>query len=368
MHSVSTRAPGRVNIIGEHTDYNDGFVLPCAIAYDTRVLATQRRDRMITVRSHFEEPAAFDIDRLPPQRRGEWSDYARGVFIELCHAGVALTGADVKIAGTLPLGAGLSSSASFEIALALAMLALAGSGMAPLDLARLAQRAEIRHVGTRCGIMDQYAVLFAREGCAVFLDTRTLESQLIPVAAGMAIVICNTMVRHDLAAGRYNERRSECEQAVRILQTRFPQIRALRDVSLEQLEGARALLPHVVFRRARHVVTENARVLDAVQALRDEDLPRLGELLYESHLSLRTDYEVSCPELDLLVDLARRFDGTIGARMTGGGFGGCTLNLVRAQHADEFKSTIAGAYHARTGILPEMYDGAPSAGACVLDA
>jgi galactokinase len=367
MHSVSTRAPGRINIIGEHTDYNDGFVLPCAIAYDTRVLAEERPDRMVTVRSRFDEPAAFDLDRLPAQRRGGWTDYVRGVLIELRDAGVMLCGGDVKIAGTVPIGAGLSSSASVEIAFALAMIRLAGTRMDPLDLARLAQRVENEHVGARSGIMDQYAVLFARAGYAVFLDTRTLQSQLIEIPPGLAIVVCNTMVRHDLAAGEYNERRRECEQAVRDLQARYPAIRALRDVTLDQLQSARSVLSPVQYARARHVVSENERVLAAVQTLRDGEFALLGKLLYDSHASLRDDYAVSCPELDLMVELARGFDGTVGARMTGGGFGGCTVNLVHAGRSQEFASWIASAYRKDTGIVPEVYDGTPSAGARIVD-
>lgn len=367
MDSVQTRAPGRVNLVGEHTDYNDGFVLPCAIGYDTRVQATARADRMLTVRSRFDEPAVFDLDRLPEQRRGAWSDYVRGVLIELQRAAVALRGADLRISATVPLGAGLSSSASFEIAVALAMLALADARMPPLELAKLAQRAEIEHVGTRCGIMDQVAVLLAREGCALFLDTRTLEYRHIPVPREIAVVICNTMVRHDLSAGAYNERRSECERSVLLLRSRYPHIHALRDLDMQQLEAARSLLPALLFERARHVVGENARVLQTADALRRGDLRRAGELLYESHESLRTDFGVSCPELDTMVALAKEFDGTIGARMTGGGFGGCTVNLVYADRAGEFRSHIATAFPRETGIVPEMYDGTPSAGACTAD-
>lgn len=367
MHSVQTRAPGRVNLIGEHTDYNDGFVLPCAIAYETRALAQSRPDRLVTVHSIFDEPAVFEVERLPAQRRGAWTDYVRGILIELREAGVSLTGADLRITSTVPLGAGLSSSASFEVAVALAMLGLAGAGMPPLEIAKLAQRAEIEHAGIRCGIMDQAAVLLARRGCALFLDTRTLEYRHVPVPAALAVIVCNTMVKHDLSSGAYNERRAECDRAVEVLRTRYPAVRALRDVSMTQLEAARSLLPPLLFRRARHVVSENARVLQTLDALASGDLNRAGELLYESHASLRDDYEVSCAELDTMVELARRFQGTIGARMTGGGFGGCTVNLVRADSAEEFRRYLAGAYERETGIVPQFYDGTPSAGACTAD-
>lgn len=357
-----------MNVIGEHTDYNDGFVLPCAIADDTRVLALARSDRMLTVRSRFDEPAVFDLDRLPEQRRGSWSDYVRGVLIELREAAVEVRGADLRVAGTVPLGAGLSSSASFEIAVALALLAIAGRSMPSLELALLAQRAEVEHAGTHCGIMDQFAVLHAREGCAMFLDTRTLECEQIPVPREAAVVICNTMIKHALASGAYNERRGECERSVQLLRARYPGVRALRDVTFEQLSQARSLLPPPLFERAHHVVTENARVVEAAQALREANLERAGALMYDSHESLRTGYAVSCPELDTMVALAKAFDGTIGARMTGGGFGGCTVNLVRAERAGEFRSHVAAAYARETGIVPEIYDGTPSAGACVIDA
>jgi galactokinase len=366
MKKLRTRAPGRVNLIGEHTDYNDGFVLPCAIAYETFVDASERGDRVVTVQSRFDDSASFEIDRLPAQRRGLWSDYVRGVLIELRESHVDFPGADLRVNGNVPIGAGLSSSASFEVAVALAMLALADVPMDPAELARLAQRAEIQHAGTRCGIMDQFAVLFARKGHALFLDTRTLQFDHVPVPPQAAIVICNTMVKHELAAGAYNERRAQCEQSVYLLRERYPQIRALRDVTPEQLQQASALLRPLILARARHVVTENARVLLAVQALRAGDLAAFGALMYASHESLQTDYAVSAPELDTMVALAKRFEGIIGARMTGGGFGGCTVNLVHAARAGEFRDYIAKAYERETGIAPEIYDGTPSAGASVV--
>ena len=366
MKTVKTRAPGRVNLIGEHTDYNDGFVLPCAIAYETVATASERVDRIVSVQSRFDDSASFELDRLPSQRLGLWSDYVRGVLIELRQFGVDLPGANLRVTGSVPLGAGLSSSASFEIAVALAMLALADAPMNMVELAQLAQRAETRHAGTKCGIMDQFAVLFGRQGHALFLDTRSLHFELVPLPAQTAIVICNTMVKHELAAGAYNERRAQCEQSVHLLRERYPEIRALRDVTPEQLLEASALLPPLILARARHVVTENVRVLQAVQAMRAGDLPAFGALMYASHESLQSDYAVSAPELDTMVALAKAFDGTIGARMTGGGFGGCTVNLVHAPRAGEFCAYIAAAYERETGIAPEIYDGSPSAGASVI--
>lgn len=352
-----------MNLIGEHTDYNDGFVLPCAIAYETRAHASTRADDMVTVRSRFDETAVFDLDRLPAQRRGAWTDYVRGILIELRRARIDVRGADLRITSTVPLGAGLSSSASFEIAIALAMLQVAGAHMPVLELAKLAQRAEIEHAGTRCGIMDQAVVLLAQRGHALFLDTRTLEYRHVPIPPALAIVICNTMVKHDLAASAYNERRGECERCVELLRARYPQIGALRDLDMQQLQAARSLLAPKLYRRAKHVISENARVLETVDGLTAGNLSRVGELLYESHASLRDDYEVSCSELDTMVGLARTFEGTVGARMTGGGFGGCTVNLVRAERASEFRSYMATHFERETGIIPQLYDGTPSAGA-----
>jgi galactokinase len=362
---VHTQAPGRVNLIGEHTDYNGGFVLPCAIARATRVSVQRRADRGVTFLSEGRAPARFDLDALPRQPSHDWRDYARGVLLELRAAGLPLCGADLEIAGDVPIGAGLSSSASFEIATALAMLAICNAAMEPLELAKLAQRAEIRHAGMRCGIMDQFAVTFGSAGHALFLDTRTLEFEAIPVPRGAAIVICNTMIKHKLAAGEYNARRRECERAVALLQQRYPEIRELRDVSEEQLLDARDLLDATAFQRALHVVTENDRVVRAADALRENDLEGFGALMNASHESLRSRYEVSCEELDIMVDLAREIPGVFGARMTGGGFGGCTVNLVESARISKFRESIARSYEALTGIRPEIYDGTPSAGASI---
>lgn len=362
---MHTQAPGRVNLIGEHTDYNGGYVMPCAIARATRVVAYERSDRRVSVVSEGRAQVTFDLDAIPEHRSGDWRDYARGVLLELQASGVTLHGADLRVTSDVPIGAGLSSSASFEIATALAMLALSHAEMNPLALAKLGQRAEIRHVGARVGIMDQFAVTFGKAGHALLLDTRTLQFQPIPVPNSAAIVICNTMVKHDLASGEYNARRSECERAVMLLQQRYPDVRELRDVSEAQLLEARELLDETAFNRALHVVRENARVLEAAQALRDDDLHAFGALMNASHESLRTRYAVSSEELDTMVDLARALPGVYGARMTGGGFGGCTVNLVKREHAADFGKRIAQAYEERTGIRPEIYDGTPSAGASV---
>jgi len=362
---IEARAPGRVNLIGEHTDYNGGFVMPCAIGYGTHARGSERAGRAVVVRTGDDE-AVFDLDGLSAPRSGDWRDYVRGVLGELGAGGVALRGADLSVSGTLPIGAGLSSSASFEAALALALLAIAETAMEKTPLALLLQRAEIDYVGTRCGIMDQFAVLHARSSSALLLDTRSLTFEEVAIPASLAIVICNSMVEHHLAAaGAYNERRRECEESVARLRTRFPDVRDLRDVSAAQLVQARDLLPSPLYERCRHVVGENARVLEAAAALRSRDFPLLGALMAASHASLRDDYAVSCDELDALVRLAGEFPGTIGARMTGGGFGGCTVNIVERRDAEAFSAYIAAAYRHETGIGPEIYDGTPVAGASI---
>jgi galactokinase len=363
---VKSRAPGRVNLIGEHTDYNDGYVMPAAIAYSTHVSGRSASNRVVTVASESVGlTAAFDLDALETGRAGDWTDYVRGVLIELQRDGVALAGADFQVTSAVPLGAGLSSSASFEVAVALAMLERCGATMQRIDIAKLAQRAEVNHTGTRSGIMDQFAVLFGEAGSATFLDTRSLDYAHVPVPAGVTIVICNTMVKHALAAGAYNERREQCEAAVEALKRWYPDIRALRDVSLEQLEAHGAAIAPILYHRALHVVSENVRVLEAKCAFERGDAVAFGKLMNASHESLRDDYEVSAPELDVMVALARRCDGVFGARMTGGGFGGCTVNLVDAANAEAFRAAIAQGYYRETGMHPDLYDGTPAAGASV---
>jgi galactokinase len=363
---IRARAPGRVNLIGEHTDYNDGFVMPAAIGYATQADATPRDDRRVEIASAaFDEPLVFDLEALPQGRRNDWGDYARGILIELGRCGVTLRGANVHVSSTIPLGAGLSSSASFEVALALAMLAVSGATLGQVEIARLAQRAENDSVGARSGIMDQFAVLFGEAGNATFLDTRSLEFAHLPVPPQARIVIGNTMVKHALAGGEYNARRAQCEEAVEVLQRWYPEIRALRDVTLADLEAHHNDLSPTVFRRARHVVTENARVRDAAAALEAGDVGAFGALMNASHDSLRDDYEVSCPELDAMVYAARECDGVFGARMTGGGFGGCTVNLVEANAVPEFRRRVAEGYRAATGIDAALYDGTPVDGASV---
>jgi galactokinase len=358
------RAPGRVNLIGEHTDYNDGFVMPAAIGFYTWIAAAKREDRILEAYSdHFEEKITFSLDALDGPPRKHWSDFIRGVAATFEGAGHKLAGANLVIHTEVPLGAGLSSSASLEVATALALTVPAGIAVPRLELAKLCQAAENQYVGARCGIMDQFIASFGVSGSALMLDCRSLEYQLIPVPRDLRLVVCNSMVRHEHASGEYNRRRADCEAGVKLLAQHLPGIRALRDVGIADLDKYKHALPETIYRRCRHVVSENQRVLDAAKALESGDPDGFGRLMYASHASLRDDYEVSCKELDLLVELASSSPGIYGARMTGGGFGGCTVNLVRAEHAAAFEAQMARTYQQATGIAPDIYVCEPAQGA-----
>jgi len=365
------RAPGRVNLIGEHTDYNDGFVMPAAINRDCQVAAAVRSDRRLHIRSaNLAKDFEIELD-AHVQPAGNWTDYPHGVAVMLLREGIALPGANLLIHGDVPLGAGLSSSAALEVACALALLDLAGAGtrMDRMQLALLCQRAENEFVGARCGIMDQFIACHGRAGHALLLDCRSLQYRALPLPADVHLVVCNTMVKHAIAGGEYNQRRAQCEEGVRLLAQAIPgkQIRALRDVTLAELERERTRLPELVYRRCRHVVTENERTQAAAKALEAGDLAEFGRLMAASHASLRDDYEVSCPELDLMVGLAKREPGVLGARMTGGGFGGCTINLVQARHSEQVQQSLARKYEAQSGRRPEIYACRAAAGAARLD-
>jgi galactokinase len=358
------RAPGRVNLIGEHTDYNDGFVMPAAIDFDTWVAIAKREDGELHVRSQqFHEDAKLLLNNLSGPPRKHWTDFPRGVAAVLQVSGRELSGADLIVDGRVPIGAGLSSSASIEVAIALALLAVSNTGMPLLELVKACQRAEHQYVGTLCGIMDQFIAVFGRAGHALMLDCRSLQYETLEIPANVRLVICNSMVKHELAAGEYNRRRADCEAGVSILQKHLPNVTALRDVTLADLEKYRSDLPEVVYRRCRHVINENQRVLDAAKALQSGDILRFGELMGESHRSLRDDYEVSSSELDLLVELASGREGVYGTRMTGGGFGGCTITLVRSDMAECFQHDLAEAYKTKTGITPDVWICAAAQGA-----
>ena len=350
------RAPGRVNLIGEHTDYNDGFVMPSAIGFYTWIAASPRPDGILHARSEdFQETIDLSLQELAGPPRKHWSDFVRGVAAVLQSRGYRFGGANLIIEGQVPMGAGLSSSASLEVAIALALLSASPSNAAPLELAKMCQRAEHEYVGTRCGMMDQFIAVFGQVDHALMLDCRSLQAESLVIPHDVRLVICNSMVKHVLASGEYNRRRADCETGVGILKKSLPQVTALRDVSPQQLESHRQELPDVVYRRCRHVTTENQRVLDAAGALRSGDLAAFGRHMYESHRSLRDDYEVSCKELDLLVEIASECKGVYGSRMTGGGFGGCTITLVHSNDANEFQQNLSKRYKEATSITPAIY-------------
>ena len=361
------RAPGRVNLIGEHTDYNDGFVMPVAIDFSCYSAIRSRSDRTLSVYSQqFQENIEFNLDRLVGPPKKHWSDYVRGVAAVLRDEGYPLKGADLLIDGQVPIGSGLSSSASIEVSSALALTSLGGITVPLGTLARLCQRAENEYTGARCGIMDQFVSCFGRQDQALLLDCRSLEMTYLALPPNVRLVICNTMVRHELAAGEYNERRASCERSIEAIRKFLPNIRALRDLTLEDLEKYGSLLSEIDFRRCRHVITENARVIDAKEALGHVDLARFGQLMYQSHNSLNHDYEVSCRELNLMVSLARNLPGVYGARMTGGGFGGCTINLVEREVVPEFQTSVAREYEKLTDLSPQIFPSSAAGGAVAL--
>jgi galactokinase len=350
------QAPGRVNLIGEHTDYNEGFVFPAAINFQTRVAIAPRVDRRLVVTSeNYSERVALDLERLPAMSRGHWSDYVVGVARLLRDLGGKLSGGNLLIQGDVPQGAGLSSSASLEVAVCRALLESSGQKMEGAALALLCQRAENEFVGARCGIMDQFVAVHGKRGHALLLDCRSLEYRLLPIPENVRLVICNTMVRHSLTGGEYNQRRAECEQAVRHFAERLPMIKALRDVTPEDLKTKGGDLPKVIRKRTLHILTENARVKEAASALERKDATLFGKLMESSHNSLRDDFEVSCKELDLMVEFAQKTEGVYGARMTGGGFGGCTINLVDSSSIEAFRERVGREYQRATGQQPEIY-------------
>lgn len=359
---VIARAPGRVNLIGEHTDYNDGFVLPVAIDREVRVAARRRSDGEVRLfAASFGRRSRFDIADIGHDPRERWSHYERGVAVMLQGAGYALGGFDAVVEGEVPSGAGLSSSAAVEVATATALKALFEIDLDPVRLALLCQKAENEFVGVACGIMDQFISALGREGHALFLDCRSLETRHVPVGAtgssagGVQIVVADTAVKRGLVDSEYNQRRAECQEAVRLLGERLPGIAALRDVSPEDFIRYGEALPPVVRRRARHVVTEDARVLESVAALSAGDLATFGRLMHQSHVSLRDDYEVTVPQLDVMVEAALAVPGVLGSRMTGAGFGGCTVSLVEDGAVERFLSEVPAAYRSQTGLEPRVY-------------
>jgi galactokinase len=357
------RAPGRVNLIGEHTDYNDGFVLPMAIEQAVWIALRPRADREVRLRSlDYPQAAEISLDRLE-KGPGSWIEYLKGIAWALLADGRKLDGWEGFIGGDVPRGSGLSSSAAVELACARAFAAVSGLDWNPAAMARLAQKAENQWVGVNCGIMDQMVSAAARRGHALFLDCRSLEYQHIPLPPGLVVVILDTSTRRGLVDSAYNERRAQCEAAAR-----FFGVRALRDVDRAAFQARSAGLDEVTRRRARHVVSENERVLEAVAAMRRGDAESLGLSLDASHASLRDDFEVSNRSLDAIVAIARRQPACYGARMTGAGFGGCAVALVRAESAAGFSETVAGEYLRDTGLTPGVYISQPGDGAGLVGA
>ena len=356
-----TEAPGRVNLIGEHTDYNQGFVLPVAIDRTIAVAFAQREDGRVRAFSlDFDQEDEFALADIGRREGDSWANYLRGVALVLQQAGHRLTGLNLVVQGEVPVGAGLSSSAALEVATLGAFATAADLALDDRDKALLAQRAENEFVGVACGVMDQMAAVFGRADHALRIDCRSLETDAVPLnleAHGLRIVVANTGVRRALTASAYNQRRQECSRAVELLFVllRGRRPRSLRDITLRDLSINGRFLSEELLRRARHVVSENARVLATVDALQRGDLAEVGRLFYASHESLAHDYEVSSPELDLMVELACSLEGVVGARMTGAGFGGCTVNLVRADAVDDFRQEVIETYRARTGLPGEMY-------------
>ncbi|MGA2438690.1 MAG: galactokinase [Acidobacteriaceae bacterium] len=366
-------APGRVNLIGEHTDYSDGFVMPAAIEFATVVAISPRTDGRILAHSvNYDERIDKSVHELLDDnfatlragRKVHWSDYPAGVLWALREHGVPIdNGFSLTIAGDVPLDAGLSSSASLEVATAFAVLGASSFKLQLTKLALLCQRAENAFVGANCGIMDQFVSCYGQQDNAVMIDCRWLEFQLAPIPPDVRIVICNSMVRHSVAEGEYNARRAEIEAGAEILRKHRPEITALRDATVADLAKWGHEMPANVLKRCRHVVTENARVLAAADAFRVSNLTHFGDLMRQAHISLRDDFEASCKEIDILVELAGKQPGCFGARLTGGGFGGCTVNLVAASHVEAFTEAMRAGYREATGITPEIYTSRASGGA-----
>ncbi len=351
-------APGRVNLIGEHTDYTGGLVLPIAIPFYTEATVTPARDGYEFSSEGFPSRRRLRLDDRSP-RLGQWSDYSVGVLRELQALGIELPPFALRLRSNVPLSAGLSSSASVEVATAVALLAHSGRTLPAAEIALLCQRAENRYVGSPCGIMDQFIVTAAEQGHALLIHTRDLQAEQLPMNAGgladTRVVIVNSSVKHSVAEGEYGVRRKELEQGQEVLRTRFPALRDLGDATAEQLEACRDEIPPQAYKRCRHVVTENARVREAREAMLAGDPARLGEALEAAHASYRDDFEASTAEIDFLVETAMAQAGCYGARLTGGGFGGCTVNLVAAEHAEAFGRAVQGAYRKRYNIEAPVY-------------
>jgi len=366
------RAPGRVNLIGEHTDYNDGFVFPAAIERDVMIAFARRQDRQVRAYAlNFNQSSTFTLEDIQQasEARERWSNYLRAMAWVFQQEGLPTTGINAVVQGNVPLGAGLSSSAAMLVASGLLFATASGTNVQPVRMAQLARQAENQFIGARVGIMDQFISALGVRNHALFIDTRALTYEAVPLpASGVSIVIADTNKKRPEGnlTTWYNERVDECAQAVALFQKHLPDVKALRDVSVEQFEKYEAELPTLARKRARHVVTEDARVLESVTALKAGDIARFGTLMNLSHDSLRYDYEVSCAELDALVEAARAVEGVYGARMTGAGFGGCTVSLVADSALGAFQRDVPARYKAATGLDTTIYVTTAAQGAEVL--
>jgi galactokinase len=357
-------APGRVNLIGEHTDYAEGFVMPAAINFATLAAISPRADGKIAIFSeNYGQVLYYDAAELPAKASKHWTDYPLGVISILAEEGHTMPGFSLSLWGDVPLGSGLSSSASVEVATALAVLGLIGASYPGPVLARLCQRAENEFVGASCGIMDQFISVNGAKDHALLLDCRDLSFMLAPIPDHVALVIANTMVKHAITGGEYTSRRAEVEAACAVIASHRPGVKFLRDATVEDLGKWGAEMSPNALKRARHVITENARTVAAAEALIMGDLHELGRLMAEAHWSYSKDFEASCEEADAMVELAQDLPGLIGARLTGGGFGGCTINLVEQSLAAAFQEELARLYAGHTGIVPQIHICQASGGA-----
>lgn len=368
MPAVISSAPGRINIIGEHTDYNGGFVLPASI--DRRIhflVAPRSDDKVVLWAENFGEQENFSIKGLAPSSSGiKWSNYVQGIFWILEKENHSLGGIDGFIFGDIPLGSGLSSSAALEVSVANALNSLFQLSLPLEKIPLIAQRAENEFVGVECGLMDQFISVFGHKGEALFLDCATLEYEYVPLSLEknrLKILVIDSRVRRELASSEYNRRREECRSVMKILSREG--INSLRDIPIQRLKDKKEELGDVLFRRARHVLTENARVIESKQALKTSDYFRLGELLFGSHQSLRDDYEVSCPELDLLYTLGKEYEGCLGARLTGAGFGGSGIVLIEEEKTSGFKEMIENTFVAKRFKIPHILEMSIGDGAVV---
>lgn len=350
-------SPGRVNLIGEHTDYNGGYVFPCALDFGTYAAIRKRDDKKVFMASlNFDLKVEVDLDSIFYDKEHDWANYPKGVLKILQEEGYEFSGFEIVFGGNIPVGAGLSSSASIEVVTAVAVNEVFNLNIDRINLVKLCQRAENTFVGVNCGIMDQFAVGMGKKGHAILLKSDTLEYSYVPLnLEGYKILITNTNKKRGLLESKYNKRRSECEKALTYLKKALP-VKNLSEVTVEQFEEYKDLIPDEVLRkRARHVITENKRVLDAVKALNDNDMVKFGKLMIESHNSLRNDFEVTGKELDTLVEEALKLKGVVGSRMTGAGFGGCTVSIVKEDAVEEFIEVVTRNYTQKIGYAPTVY-------------